>query len=399
MAIVFIHGTSVREPALSQAVNDVKAGLLRAGFQGAVEPYMYGPASAVMRWGGKSIPGVTPRDFEKYMAEVAERTELPDPDEYLLADPLMELRSRRGKVASDAFAAVASRQRRLEQAKVNLAAELGLIWPKEPAEWIQRLVSAVLDEAMRTDQKHTLADLLPLIARSIAAFKAGQHDDPGEFESTLEVVRPIVDSAFGMPAVVKELLIELPLTLTLRCFRSAVMRGVCSFFGDVIWYLNNQNELLRGLDAVVTKAMDADVRDGRSDGLTVVGHSLGGIIAYDFCAKYTKRIDRLFTVGSQVPLLAEWDVLFDRREQTADARLEGRPSVGIGSNQKRQLADGFPNWMNVFDLNDFLSFQAEPVFNGVEDKTVNNRAPFPTSHSAYWRNQDVYRMIAERHGS
>jgi hypothetical protein len=56
-----------------------------------------------------------------------------------------------------------------------------------------------------------------------------------------------------------------------------------------------------------------------------------------------------------------------------------------------------PNWLNVYDPRDLLSYVGAPLFPGrVEDVEVDNRQPFPPSHSAYWANPQVWDAIVSR---
>ena len=82
-----------------------------------------------------------------------------------------------------------------------------------------------------------------------------------------------------------------------------------------------------------------------------MGHSLGGVIAYEYCQLGNHKVDRLVTVGSQVGLLAEMGAI--------DA-----PS---GGNGKFAMPARTTTWLNLYDPSDVLSFLAAPVFAGVVD--------------------------------
>lgn len=44
---------------------------------------------------------------------------------------------------------------------------------------------------------------------------------------------------------------------------------------------------------------------------------------------------------------------------------------------------------------DMLAYWAEPLFPGrARDEVVDNRAPFPRSHSAYFTNKNFYRLLS-----
>jgi hypothetical protein len=89
-------------------------------------------------------------------------------------------------------------------------------------------------------------------------------------------------------------------------------------------------------------------------------------------------VDRLVTVGSQSPLFFAIDALEVLRF-------------------KDRQHHPFTPWLNIFDRNDLLSFCAERIFGDTKriyDQEVSSGVPFPESHSAYWRLDEVYSMIA-----
>jgi hypothetical protein len=56
----------------------------------------------------------------------------------------------------------------------------------------------------------------------------------------------------------------------------------------------------------------------------------------------------------------------------------------------------FTPWLNIYNRQDFLSFVAGRVFQGVSgitDEEVDPGVPFPESHSAYWYSNRVYELI------
>ena len=110
--------------------------------------------------------------------------------------------------------------------------------------------------------------------------------------------------------------------------------------------------------------------------VTLLAHSLGGIACVDaLIEEPIPGVERLVTVGSQAPFFYEIDALA--------ALPYGKP-----------LPDQFPAWLNIYDRRDFLSYIAAGVFPGrVTDQRVDNGQPFPQAHSAYWRNDAVWRHI------
>jgi hypothetical protein len=115
--------------------------------------------------------------------------------------------------------------------------------------------------------------------------------------------------------------------------------------------------------------------------IIVIGHSLGGVAVVDTLIKYPALIERvplLVTVGSQAPFFYEITAL---------------TSLEVG----QPLPYPFPDWLNIYDRHDFLSFTGGAVFPGrVEDQEVHSGQPFPESHSAYWYQDLTYDHITRK---
>jgi pimeloyl-ACP methyl ester carboxylesterase len=111
----------------------------------------------------------------------------------------------------------------------------------------------------------------------------------------------------------------------------------------------------------------------------LLAHSLGGIACVDLLIEHDLRakVACLVTVGSQAPFFYEIDAL-----QTL---AYGEP-----------LPEHFPQWLNLYDLRDFLSYvgNCEGIFPGkLTDVQVDNRQPFPEAHGAYWANEQTWNAI------
>ena len=116
--------------------------------------------------------------------------------------------------------------------------------------------------------------------------------------------------------------------------------------------------------------------------VVILAHSLGGVACVELLASEPMpQVEMLVTAGSQAPFFYELGALGSLRF--------GQP-----------LPDHFPRWLNIYDRCDFLSFVGTPVFqdrmNRLEDVEVNNRQPFPWSHTSYWRNRQTWDAITAR---
>ncbi|MYV99883.1 hypothetical protein [Streptomyces sp. SID3343] len=172
--------------------------------------------------------------------------------------------------------------------------------------------------------------------------------------------------------------------------RSALSERALGFTGDILAYL------VRG---AAVRALIADRVRAATGPVVLLGHSLGGVAAFDLlaggvngptgreppfgrepsagpCGFEPSGVDLLVTVGSQVPVLYELDAL---------------PSRPYGTG----LPTEFPPWINIHDPRDLLSFVGEQIFAGrVRDVEVDNGQPVSQAHSAYWANPKVHQVLA-----
>ena len=99
--------------------------------------------------------------------------------------------------------------------------------------------------------------------------------------------------------------------------RRHVAPTLATFFGDVFEYLSHRGtpEQPGRIPAVVVQDLRraADAVTDKDPHLVVVGHSIGGVIAYDLLTSFvpTVHVDALVTVGSQVGLFEELKLFLD----------------------------------------------------------------------------------------
>ncbi|MFN6502084.1 MAG: hypothetical protein RMX65_034545 [Nostoc sp. DedQUE01] len=113
--------------------------------------------------------------------------------------------------------------------------------------------------------------------------------------------------------------------------------------------------------------------------VVLIAHSLGGIACVDLLVQQQlPQVELLVTVGSQAPFLYEINALY---------------SLKYGE----LLPEHFPEWLNIYDLRDFLSYVGKKIFpDKVQDVVVDSRQPFPRSHGAYWTNAKTWEAIIPR---
>ena len=151
--------------------------------------------------------------------------------------------------------------------------------------------------------------------------------------------------------------------------RTAITGAAAPAAGDVLMYLA-RGEPMRAFIAGTITAAKAPV--------VIVAHSLGGIASVELlAARALAEVELLVTVGSQAPFLYELNAL---------------PTLPFGTD----LPATVPRWVNIFDRRDLLAYVGAGVFPGrVEDREVDNRVPFPRSHSAYFANDRFYAVLDE----
>jgi hypothetical protein len=192
----------------------------------------------------------------------------------------------------------------------------------------------------------------------------------------------------GLPAVVAYPFWA-TVTALARHLRSSIMQVATNFVGDVMLYLARGAEVRQLVHSTVLQARTLHPHEP----LILIGHSLGGVIAYEYSIDpvFSDRppIDLLVTVGSQVGLFAEYGLL-----QVVGPPLE----QGKTPSQLSYRHGGLQGpWLNFYDPDDFLSFPIGRVFREAADgdRICPAGKPFPASHGAYWNNEELYTAIAK----
>lgn len=149
-----------------------------------------------------------------------------------------------------------------------------------------------------------------------------------------------------------------------------------AFFSKIAFYLRHGPAARsRIADTLRSLADDAPV--------VVLGHSLGSVAAVDLLNSPDSDgmpVDLLVTAGSPAP----WFYLIDALASLTPGRSDTGTAVP---------------WLNFWDERDLFSFCAERVFTGrgmnVTDSQAVSGKPFPESHTAYFSDPRVYRLLWE----
>ncbi|MFC9125782.1 hypothetical protein ACFT4A_02930 [Streptomyces sp. NPDC057099] len=375
----------MREPGFSKLAGRVAAGLtaLRDGLR--IVPYYWGGThGATLAAGGVSLPA-EPGGTARGLAEGDPDDASPAAWAALYADPYAEL-----------VLAAAGAPQAVERAPGSLPPDqairaglsaLAAQGDAPAAELGPGLARAATDLAAHP----LLAPAAVALAPDALAALAARSLTARVIADVLDSDAPLVPAGDSRDAVADRLGVALGAqprgtergvrSLVLRVAGSAASRAVVRrrraltqaahpAAADILRYLS------RGA------AVRAELRDlvtGLEPPVTLVGHSLGGIIALDtLISAPLPQVRLLVTAGSQGPFLYESGSL---------------PSL----EHPAPLPSHVPDWLNLYDPRDLLSHLGAGLFPGrVTDVAVDSRQPFPASHSAYWTNPEVYRHIVDR---
>jgi hypothetical protein len=399
--VMFIHGTGVREAAYATVLCRIREQLSRLCPAVRVVPCFWGGEhGSVLHAGGASIPsGYTGRAIEvahDMAGETANASETENDSVALWAllekDPLFELR-----LLAATTPGPAERPPWSEPPGQLLADEVGalahngtlarLLGETSSREAFEAAVIAVLDsEAGQTllvhEAVHGGAARLVLARALVATVLVSRDaelaiplplDGVHRDKLVAQIVAQLGGSDRGVGATVGRVGLKLALRLgatrSIERRRAAITEAASPLAGDVMLYL------ARGQGIRDFIAREVAVAEGP---VVCLAHSLGGIAAVDLLvSRHLPSVQLLITVGSQAPYLYELNAL---------------PMLEFG----QKLPPSVPPWVNIYDRRDLLGYAGEGVFPGrVQDRVIDNRVPFPRSHSAYFGNDDFYAIVHE----
>ena len=174
--------------------------------------------------------------------------------------------------------------------------------------------------------------------------------------------------------------------LVLAVGRSSLHSSVSRFLGDVLTYVDDEGPIV---DRVVASLEAGHLARTPADPhLVVVAHSMGGNVVYDILSGFRPdlRVDVLVTVGSQVALFEELKLFRksdpDMPQDHETDRVKKPPGVGT--------------WLNVFDMNDVLSFATEGVFAETADFEYRTGKGLMGAHGSYFSRPSFHARLGER---
>jgi hypothetical protein len=388
--ILFVHGTGVRQPSYDDTCSTLGLQLSKFLPDCRLHRCYWGETEGCrLLSGGASIPEY---DTARAVGDVAPEDAAIAAWQLLYADPDSEI---------DAFIAQPGPARQFNpgaappmeelRALLNIETEqtlalegelsLDSVWDKAKDELLAFFSAAVASNRIipELDAKCRIALARALVAHaSILISLSGRNDWPtgqqrdalvdalgdawgGEDRSMLGAVTGWIGGRF------KRMALRIGTNKVARK-RGALSDASYPAAGDILLYQARGNGIRGFIEGAVREAPKP---------LIVLAHSLGGIACVDlFVEKRLEGVVKLITVGSQAPLLYELNALCSLPHPDP-------------------LPASFPNWLNIYDKHDFLSYVGASLFPGrTTDVLVDNGQPFPEAHSAYWSNPDVWTAIA-----
>ena len=167
------------------------------------------------------------------------------------------------------------------------------------------------------------------------------------------------------------------------------------FVGDVFAYLSRRGDEVHPgpIPLRIIEALRAAKAAAPSEPLIVLTHSMGGQIIYDLVSYFLPRkapglrIDYWCATASQVGLFEEM-----KQFLASGAAYSAASGNKVPFPDRRYLG----GWWNVWDHNDFISYTAAPIFEGVDDEPYNSGVSLATAHGEYLARPSFYRRFAEK---
>ena len=183
--------------------------------------------------------------------------------------------------------------------------------------------------------------------------------------------------------------------------RRAIFPSASEGIGDLFVYVDRYEPIQQRLRDVLAEAGDGWGTPDKP--VSVLGHSLGGVIAFD-AARSTASpvsIKRFVTFGSQSAVL---HILDPNREVVALSAAAVQRLPPFNGHDKVRLPTTIGTWLSVWHAMDPLAFLAGTVFElsdgspVIDERIEGQFGRWSNAHSCYWKHTDIIASSA-RHCS
>ncbi|QKQ72313.1 hypothetical protein [Nostoc sp. TCL240-02] len=386
--VIFVHGTGIREREYNETFQVIEQKIYAQRPDIKVAPCLWGALGARFNDNRASVP------LEDATLALSSGEEDADIVLWgqLYRDPLYELRllslkpiesgNPFGEEPGDILQSRVASLTPVSQLQAKLQ-EAGIAEVFEPArEAVIR--SEPYEQALLTVSESDLSEHYAPIARAVVAQAMFISEQQEEFPPILtdaqlrdDVVELLTlalgEAELGLGGWLLKPFVELAQhggTNYVRGNRLELTDKISPMPGDILLYLTRGEKIREFIKQQIEQAEPPVV---------LIAHSLGGIACVDLLVQQQlSQVELLVTVGSQAPFLYEINALY---------------SLEYG----QLLPEHFPEWLNIYDLRDFLSYVGKNIFpERVQDVRVDSRQPFPRSHGAYWTNAKTWEAIISR---
>jgi len=179
--------------------------------------------------------------------------------------------------------------------------------------------------------------------------------------------------------------------------RRALLPSASEGLGDLFVYVDRYEPIHRRLRDVLADAGNGWGAPDRP--ISVLGHSLGGIIAFDAARSSVSPISikRFVTFGSQPAVL---HILDPDREILASSRATVQRLPPFNGLDKVRLPITIGAWLSIWHAMDPLAFLAGTVFElsdgspVVDERIEGQEGTWSNAHFCYWKHTDMTRLVS-----
>lgn len=169
------------------------------------------------------------------------------------------------------------------------------------------------------------------------------------------------------------------LGLIVPWLRPTLEEHIGLFFGDALSYFRGKHR-----DEIFDRIAEAVEAGGHDDPLILLGHSLGGVILFEFLAERGAAADLFVSVGSQISYFENLKLLSGSDSTIPNTECPRARGPSCAS-----------RWINIRDPEDILAFACGDIFDAVEDLEYDTKTNPLIAHLSYLTQQRFVRMLRQ----